>query len=165
MKRNVSVVRFKFRCNILISGKIIKKIPGSVASRTHCIREMECVYCAVRDQSSNVFRLISLSNGRALAQVVSRRPLIAAARVCSHVNSCETYGAHSDTVTGFSPSNSVFPCPHHSNNASYSSSCTCCSYKKDEGAKPVDLISEIGELSIAKCLQLLLFKGLQVSSS
>jgi len=32
MKRNVSVVRFKFRCNILISGKIIKEWPGSVAS-------------------------------------------------------------------------------------------------------------------------------------
>jgi len=36
MKRNVSVVRFKFRCNIFISGKIIKEIPGSVASGTHC---------------------------------------------------------------------------------------------------------------------------------
>ena len=37
MKRNVSVVRFKFRCNILISGKIIKEMPGSVASGTNCI--------------------------------------------------------------------------------------------------------------------------------
>jgi len=37
MKRNVSVVSFKFRCNILISGKIIKEMPGSVASGTHCI--------------------------------------------------------------------------------------------------------------------------------
>ena len=37
MKKNVSVVRFKFRCNILISGKIIKEMPGSVASGTHCI--------------------------------------------------------------------------------------------------------------------------------
>jgi len=36
MKRNVCVVRFKFRCNILISGKIIKEMPGSVASGTHC---------------------------------------------------------------------------------------------------------------------------------
>jgi len=33
----VSVVRFKFRCNILISGKIIKEMPGSVASGTPCI--------------------------------------------------------------------------------------------------------------------------------
>jgi len=37
MKRNVSIVRFKFGCNILISGKIIKEMPGSVASGTHCI--------------------------------------------------------------------------------------------------------------------------------
>jgi len=37
MKRNVSVVCFKYRCNILISGKIIKEIPGSVASGTHCV--------------------------------------------------------------------------------------------------------------------------------
>jgi hypothetical protein len=38
MKRNVSVVCFKFRCNILISGKIIKEMLSSVASGTHCIR-------------------------------------------------------------------------------------------------------------------------------
>jgi len=37
MKRNVSVVRFKFGCNILVSGKIIKEMLGSVASGTHCI--------------------------------------------------------------------------------------------------------------------------------
>jgi hypothetical protein len=29
-------VRFKFRCNILISGKIIKEMPVSVASGTPC---------------------------------------------------------------------------------------------------------------------------------
>ena len=34
MKRNVSVVRFKLHCNILISGKIVKEMPGSVASGT-----------------------------------------------------------------------------------------------------------------------------------
>ena len=37
MKRNVSVVRFKFRCNILIGGKIIKEMPGSVESGTSFI--------------------------------------------------------------------------------------------------------------------------------
>ena len=37
MKRNVSVVRFKFRCNILVIGKIIKEMPGSVASGTQCM--------------------------------------------------------------------------------------------------------------------------------
>jgi hypothetical protein len=30
-------VRIKFRCNILISGKIIKEMPGLVASGTPCI--------------------------------------------------------------------------------------------------------------------------------
>ena len=37
MERNVSVVRFKFRCKILISGKTIKEMSGSVASGTPCI--------------------------------------------------------------------------------------------------------------------------------
>ena len=37
MKRNVSVVCIKIRCSILISGKIIKEMPGSVASGTRCI--------------------------------------------------------------------------------------------------------------------------------
>jgi hypothetical protein len=35
MKRNVYVGRFKFRCNILVSGKIIKELPGLVGSGTH----------------------------------------------------------------------------------------------------------------------------------
>ena len=29
-------VRFKFRCNIIISGKIIKEMPGSVENGTPC---------------------------------------------------------------------------------------------------------------------------------
>jgi len=37
MKRNVSVVCVCSRCNILIIGKIIKEMPGSVASGTPCI--------------------------------------------------------------------------------------------------------------------------------
>jgi len=37
MKKNVSVNRFKFRCNILISGRIIKEMPGSVASGSPCM--------------------------------------------------------------------------------------------------------------------------------
>jgi len=60
MWRNVSVVSFKFRCNILISGKIIKEMPGSVASGTHCIKETVCVYCEVRDESLNIQVNISL---------------------------------------------------------------------------------------------------------
>ena len=42
MKRNVSVVRFKFLCNILISGNIIKEMPGSVASGTHSTKVVIC---------------------------------------------------------------------------------------------------------------------------
>ena len=38
MKRNVSVVCVCSLCNILISGKIIKEMPGSVASGTPCIK-------------------------------------------------------------------------------------------------------------------------------
>ena len=41
MKRNVSVVRFKFHFNILISGKIIKEMPGSVASGTSCTSNLQ----------------------------------------------------------------------------------------------------------------------------
>ena len=42
MKRNVSVVRLIVATrssNILISGKIIKEMPGSVTSETHFIRQ------------------------------------------------------------------------------------------------------------------------------
>jgi len=45
MKRNVSVACVCSRCNILISGKIIKEMPGSVASGTHCINTIrKCMY-------------------------------------------------------------------------------------------------------------------------
>jgi len=44
MKRNVSVVRFKFRCNILIGGKIIKEMPGSVASGTPCTNTLSLTW-------------------------------------------------------------------------------------------------------------------------
>jgi len=42
MKRNVSVLRLKFRCNILISGRIIKEMPVSVASGTPFIIILRC---------------------------------------------------------------------------------------------------------------------------
>jgi hypothetical protein len=49
--------------------------------------------------------------GRAMAQVVSRRPLTAEARVHARVNQCGICGGQSDTGTGFSPG---FPCQYHS---------------------------------------------------
>jgi hypothetical protein len=47
--------------------------------------------------------------GRAMAQVVSRRPLTAEARARVRVNPCGICGGQSGTGTGFSPSSSVFP--------------------------------------------------------
>jgi hypothetical protein len=52
--------------------------------------------------------------GRAMAQVVSRRPLTAEARVRDRVNPCGICGGQSGTGTGFSTSSSVFPCQYHS---------------------------------------------------
>jgi hypothetical protein len=47
--------------------------------------------------------------GRAMAQAVSRRPLIAEARVRARVNPCGICGGQSGTGTGFSTSSSVSP--------------------------------------------------------
>ena len=48
MKWNMSTVRFKFRCNILIRGNMIKEMLGSVASGTS---GTPCIY--VIDNTSN----------------------------------------------------------------------------------------------------------------
>jgi len=50
MKRNVSVDRFKFRCNILISGKIIKEMPGSVASGAYCTAIAQRLRCCATNR-------------------------------------------------------------------------------------------------------------------
>jgi hypothetical protein len=52
--------------------------------------------------------------GRAMAQAVSRWPLIAGSRVRAGVNACEICGGQSGTGTGSSPSCSVFLCQYHS---------------------------------------------------
>jgi hypothetical protein len=52
---------------------------------------------------------VTLSMGRAMAQVVSRRPLTAEARVRARLNPCGICGGQSGTGTRFSPSSSVFP--------------------------------------------------------
>jgi hypothetical protein len=49
-----------------------------------------------------------------MAQVVSRRPLTAEARIRALVNPCGICGGQSGTGTGFSPSSSVFPYHYHS---------------------------------------------------
>jgi hypothetical protein len=64
-----------------------------------------------------------------MAQVISRRPLTAEARVRTRVTPCAICGGQSGTDTSFSPSSSVFPvtrsfrrrCPnsYHLGNALY----------------------------------------------
>jgi hypothetical protein len=51
---------------------------------------------------------------RAMAQVVSRRPLTAEAWVHARVNPCGICGGQSGTGTVLSPSSSVFPSQYHS---------------------------------------------------
>jgi len=63
MKRNVSVVSFEFCCNILISGKIIEEVPGSVASGTHCTSQKH--YCSIEHASYYTFLMnmsVTLTN-------------------------------------------------------------------------------------------------------
>ena len=52
-----------------------------------------------------------------MAQAVSRRPLTAEARVRFRVSPCGICGGQRGTVTGFSPSTSVFPCQFDSTGA------------------------------------------------
>jgi hypothetical protein len=63
------------------------------------------------------------SRGRAMAQVVSRRPLTAEARFRAEVNPCVICDGQSGTGTDFSPSSSVFPCQYHSTVALNLASC------------------------------------------
>jgi hypothetical protein len=56
--------------------------------------------------------VLTINCGRAMAQVVSRRPLIAEARVRPLVNARGICGEQSGTGTGFSPSSSIFPCQY-----------------------------------------------------
>jgi hypothetical protein len=52
-----------------------------------------------------------------MVQAVSRRPLTAEARFRFRVSPCGICGGQRGTVTGFSPSTSVFPCQFDSTGA------------------------------------------------
>jgi hypothetical protein len=62
----------------------------------------------------SVSRSATVNKGYAMAQAVSRQPVTAEARVRSRLGPCGIFGRQSDTGTGFSSSNSVFPCQFHS---------------------------------------------------
>jgi hypothetical protein len=57
------------------------------------------------------------TDGRAMAQAVSRRTLTTEARVRSRVSLCGIFGGQSGNGTGFSSSTLVFPCQFHSTGA------------------------------------------------
>jgi hypothetical protein len=52
-----------------------------------------------------------------MAQVVSRRPQTAEARIRALVSPCKICGGQSGTGTGFSPSYTVSPCQYNSTTA------------------------------------------------
>jgi hypothetical protein len=56
---------------------------------------------------------------RPVAHAVSRRPLTASVRVRSQASTCAICGGQSDTITGFSPSTSVFSSQNNSTSVPY----------------------------------------------
>jgi len=72
---------------------------------------------------------------RAIYQAVGSRIFIMEAGGRSQASPRNVFGLQSDTVTGFSPSNSVLLCQYHSTNNPYSSSSTRCSNQKSRKAQ------------------------------
>jgi hypothetical protein len=64
--------------------------------------------------NSGKFVTVRTLVGRAMAQEVSRRPLITEAQVRAQFSPCGICGGQSGTETGFYPSSSVLPCQYHS---------------------------------------------------
>jgi hypothetical protein len=75
-----------------------------------------CIYFWVKCYFLSPFccphKINTLWWGRALAKVVSRRPVTADARFHARVNPCGICSGRSGTGTGFSPNSSVFPCQY-----------------------------------------------------
>jgi hypothetical protein len=74
------------------------------------------------------------------AQVVSRRPVTAEARVRSQANPGGICGGHNVNGTGFSPSTSAFSSQCIVTNAQYPSTCFSC--QKDKRTKLGNLVRE-----------------------
>jgi hypothetical protein len=82
-----------------------------------CLHLLVCIFdrvIIVLKFSVFLLVVIILSNGRAMTQVISRRPFTAEARVRTRANPCGICGGQSGNGTVFSPSFSVFPCQYHS---------------------------------------------------
>ena len=94
MKRNVSLVRFKFRRNIIISGKIIKEMPGSVASGTH--------FNAILDQ---------LDYKHALSLQHNASPHTHAIAIMQYLSSATTHMCyHDDTILDHTDATPIMQC-------------------------------------------------------
>jgi hypothetical protein len=100
-----------FRCFVWISEQTAI-IPLYSINWLIFITETESVYCAVRTGSLCMKQICFVFKGLMTCrylQAVSRRPLIADARVRSQVTQCEICGGQSGIGTRFSPSTPVSP--------------------------------------------------------
>ena len=71
-----------------------------------------------------------------MAQKTDRRFLITEAQILSQISPCESCDGENYTEFGVFSEYSGFPFERHSMLAPYSSSSTCCSYKKDKWVWP-----------------------------
>jgi hypothetical protein len=61
ISHTTNVPLFKFRCNIFIGVKIIKEMPGLVASGTHCINFSIMFHCKFRSLITSLIQALACS--------------------------------------------------------------------------------------------------------
>jgi hypothetical protein len=102
-------------------GKILWPLPGiehvdSILLQLNIADNRSQTFDAIWINSANLpfskHNFLKSILGRAMAQVVSRRPLTAEAWVRARVNPCGICGGQSGTGTGFSPSYLVLSCQY-----------------------------------------------------